>query len=254
MKEQFIIFDWKGVMAHFRQFDANSSSLSYSFPPPTVIMGMTAGLLGMQRDQYYDILGPENLKIGVQILRPPRKIMQTMNYIFAKSPNDLNMSGDNLHTQIPVELVVSESFPNDWLHYRIFLQVHDETLGEFISTAITDRKFKYPPFFGSAPFTSWIEPVGTPEQVEVVEADSVTVDSVVDLNAVELPSLSLEPIDDKPPAFFKEHMRRAFLPGREPGVLVDVIWERNRGKIRAAFSKPVYKFMLSGQTVNISFF
>ena len=139
MVDQFIVFDWKGKMAHFRQFDANSSSLSYSFPPPTVVTGMVAGLLGMQRDQYYDLLGPSKLKIGVQVKTPPRKIMQTMNYIFAKSPNDLNMSGENPHTQIPVELLTSPDFSNGFLCYRIILHTTDASLHELVAEALRAR-------------------------------------------------------------------------------------------------------------------
>jgi len=63
---------WKGMFAHFRQFDANSSSLSYSFPPPTVITGMIAGLFGIERDEYYKLFGKRFLELTVQLLTPPR--------------------------------------------------------------------------------------------------------------------------------------------------------------------------------------
>jgi len=255
MIEQFVVFDWKGYMAHFRQFDTNSSSLSYSFPPPTVIAGMLAGILGIERDSYYDRLDRANLKIGVQIKSPLRKIIQTVNYVFAKNPGDLNMSGDNLHTQIPVELVVSERFPRSGVHFRIFLHFTDDGLCQEVKDALRLPRLRYLPYLGSAGFTSWLEWPLQPQRVEeIAPGETAVVDTVVDLAALETGSLSLESIDGKPPTFIREHMRRDFKPGREPGDLLDVVWERNRGKIKAIFREPVFRFRVGDEELNVSFF
>jgi len=249
MVDQFIVFDWKGKMAHFRQFDTNSSSLSYSFPPPTVIMGMIAGLMGMKRDDYYDRLGPEKLKISVQIKTIPRKIMQTMNYIFAKSPNDLNMSAREKHTQIPVELVTAKDFPNEELCYRIILHTNDETLYSFIMEALIEKKYKFLPYFGSAPFQSWIEWPGSIKSVTPIENKTVIIDTTTAVKNIDLSTLSMEKIDGFPPAFYREHVRRFFTGNRQPGDVMDVIWERNRGKIKARFKQPVYHIQLESETL-----
>lgn len=254
MKNQFLVFDWKGFMAHFRQFDANSSSLSYSFPPPTVIMGMLAGILGIERDQYYTMFAPDQVRLGVQIRTVPRKIMQTVNYIFAKSPNDLNMSGENLHTQIPVEFVVAKNFPKAPLHYRIAVQCLNIDLKLRLQQAIEQIRFKYLPYLGSAPFGSWLEWPGEPEEVEQIKEAEAIVDTVVDLKSLDLQSISLDIIHHQPPAFFKEHMRRNFDQERIPGDLVDIIWERNRGKIKARFTQPIYQLLVNGEQFMVTLF
>jgi CRISPR-associated protein Cas5h len=254
MNSHFLAFDWKGFMAHFRQFDANSSALSYSFPPPTVVAGMLAGVLGIEKDEYYERFNRSNLQIAVQIVTPPRKLVQTLNYIYAKSANDLNMSGENLHTQIPAELLVAPSFPQAPLHYRIFLKTAETALAGELEEALQQSKFRYLPYLGSAPFTCWIEWLGMPEgSDEIVSAEPAIVNTVVPLAAIELRSLRMEPLDGILPAFFREHVRREFLPGREPGEVIDVVWERNRGKIKAQFKEPVYRLQLDQQIYHVVF-
>ncbi|MDQ7065401.1 MAG: CRISPR-associated protein Cas5 [candidate division KSB1 bacterium] len=252
MRERIVIFDWKGFFAHFRQFDANSSSLSHSIPPPTAISGMVAGLLGMERDTYYAELNRENLQIAVQLKSTPRKIMQTINYIFAKSPTELNQASK--HTQIPFELVVSDRFPKAPLHYRIYLRFADETLAKTFLQTLQNRQLKYLPYLGSAPFGSWIDWAGHPDEVEELATDRpLIIDSTTDLQSVEMRTLSLEPIDGKTPAIFREHMRREFLPGREPGPMIDIIWEKNRQKIKAQFKQPVYRLKIGEEIRQICF-
>ncbi|MDZ7361955.1 MAG: type I-B CRISPR-associated protein Cas5b [candidate division KSB1 bacterium] len=254
MNSHFLAFDWKGFMAHFRQFDANSSALSYSFPPPTVVAGMLAGVLGIEKDEYYERFNRSNLQIAVQIVTPPRKLVQTLNYIFAKSANDLNMSGDNLHTQIPAELLVAPTFPQAPLHYRIFVKTAEAKLAGELEEALRQPKFRYLPYLGSAPFTSWIEWLGVPETIQqLASTEPAIVDTVAPLAALELRSLRMEALDGILPAFFREHVRRDFLPGREPGEVIDVVWERNRGRIKAQFKEPVYRWQLNQQTFHVVF-
>ena len=255
MTHNIVIFDWKGMFAHFRQFDANSSSLSYSFPPPTVITGMIAGLFGIERDEYYKLFGKRFLELTVQLLTPPRKIMQTVNYIYATQASHLNMSAPNVHTQIPMEFVISPHFPHEPVTYRIFLKFTDGEFGQELEKVITQKLMKYLPYFGSAPFTSWIEWLGAPEEIEVFESDKpLKVDSVVPITAISSDSLSLNLTADSPPAYFREHMRREFKPGREPGEIIDLIWERNHSKIQAAFNSPIYRLKLHGEDLNIIFY
>ncbi len=255
MAHNIVVFDWKGMFAHFRQFDANSSSLSYSFPPPTVITGMVAGLFGIERDEYYKLFGKRFLELTVQLLTPPRKIMQAVNYIFAKQASHLNMSAPEVHTQIPMELVTSPHFPHEPVTYRIFLKFTESEFGEELEKVITQKQMKYLPYFGSAPFTSWIEWLGAPEEIELLESQQpLTVDSVVPVESIEENSLSLDLSEKIPPAYFREHMRREFRSGREPGELIDLLWERNRGKIKARFNTPVYRLKLHGEKMNVIFY
>ncbi len=255
MRHHIVVFDWKGMFAHFRQFDANSSSLSYSFPPPTVISGMIAGLFGIERDEYYKLFSKRFLELSVQILTPPRKIMQTVNYIYATQAGHLNMSAPNVHTQIPMEFVVSPQFPYQPVTYRIFLKFSDEEFGKELEKVIKQHQMKYLPYFGSAPFSSWIEWLGFPQEIEVIESDQpFVVDSVAPTDSIVTNSLSLDLTANLPPAYFREHMRREFRPGREPGEVINLLWEKNCSKIKAVFNVPVYRLKLLGEDLRVIFY
>jgi len=255
MRHNIVVFNWKGMFAHFRQFDANSSSLSYSFPPPTVITGMLAGLFGIERDEYYKLFNKRFVELTVQILTPPRKIMQTVNYIYATQASHLNMSAPNVHTQIPMEFVVSTQFPYKPVTYRIFLKFADEEFGQELEKVIIQNQMKYLPYFGSAPFSSWIEWLGAPEDIEVLETDQpLLLDSVTPVDAIVSNSLSLDLTENIPPAYFREHMRREFGPGREPGDVINLLWERNQSKIKAVFKTPIYRLKLHGEDLHVIFY
>ena len=255
MGNQIVAFDWKGMLAHFRQFDANSSSLSYAFPPPTVITGMIAGLFGIERDEYYKLFSKRFLELTVQVLTRPRKIMQTINYIYATQASHLNMSAQNVHTQIPVEFVVATQFPIQPVAYRVFLKFTDEEFGRELEKVITKNQIKYLPYFGSASFSSWLEWLGAPEEIEVVKSDNpLVVNSVVPIKAIAHDSLTLDLREEITPAYFREHMRREFAPGREPGEVIDLLWEKNQGKIKAIFTEPVYRLKLHGEDLNVIFY
>ena len=62
-----LIFDLSGKMAHFRKYYTNSSSLTYYFPPRTVIIGLIAGLIGKERDSYYEIFSKDKAYVGISI-------------------------------------------------------------------------------------------------------------------------------------------------------------------------------------------
>jgi CRISPR-associated protein Cas5h len=140
-----LIFDLEGTFAHFRKFYTNSSSLSYAFPPRTVITGLLAGILGYERDTYYDIFSSENCNIGLSIKKPIRKLIQTVNYIRTKDVKELTGSGG--HTQIPIEFVLPQVGENI-LKYRIyFLHKKDEILNN-LKEKLKKGNVEYPPYLG----------------------------------------------------------------------------------------------------------
>lgn len=115
-----ISFHLNGKMAHFRKFYSNSSALSYFIPPRTTIVGIIAGLLGYERDSYYDEFTIDNCKIAVSSLKPIKKIIQKLNYLMIKSPNDFNGSKEH-HSQTPVELIIPQNIRNDYVSYKIWV-------------------------------------------------------------------------------------------------------------------------------------
>lgn len=204
-----LIFDWKGRMGHFRKIDTNSSSLTYSFPSRTTIAGMIAGVLGYEKDSYYDLFGTEKCKIGLSLRTPVRKLFQTVNYLFVKSKADLN--GVNGHTQIPIEFLFP-SIENDYIVYRIYFWHEDEKTYNTVKEFLQNRKTIYPPYMGLSELTSSIDFIQESE-TEIISPTlkKIKFDSVVRISDLKENSLEFK-TDCR---FTKEFMPRSFNSKRE---------------------------------------
>lgn len=116
---EMLSFDLKGKFAHFRKYYANNTALSFSIPPRTTLMGITAAILGLPRDSYYRELGPENLRFGVQVLTPIKKSFHRLNLLMIKGPGDFR--GQKGRVQTPFEMITGYDIARDNVSYRIFV-------------------------------------------------------------------------------------------------------------------------------------
>lgn len=151
-----VVFELRGRMAHFRKIDANSSSLTYLIPPRTTLSGMIAAILGLERDSYYELLGPARSWITVSLRTNVRTVMQTMNNLLVKSPSEL--AGASGHTQVPTELVVPQA-ADGWVVYRVFFAHQDESLVEEVAERVARRSPAFPISLGTAPMLAEIHPL-----------------------------------------------------------------------------------------------
>lgn len=204
-----LIFDWKGKMGHFRKLDTNSSSLSYSFPSRTVITGMIAGIIGLEKDSYYELFSPEKCRIALSVRTPIRRIFQTVNYLLVKNKNELN--GIKGHTQIPIEFLMP-SFDNDYIVYRIYFWHKDQDIYNKVKEYVQGNKSIYPPYMGLSELLSSLEFV---TEIEGKQHDSasekIQFHSVVRISEIKENSIELLP----PSRFTKEFMTRSFNHKRE---------------------------------------
>jgi len=149
--DKVLIFDLKGPFAHFRKYYTNSSSLSYSFPPRTTIIGLVAGLLGFERDSYYESFDDDKCRVAVSIRALIRKIMQTMNYTSTKSYSfDKILLGGTNPTQIPLEVVCPVH--DRELSYRIYFSHTDPEIYRGLRRRLEEELFVYPPYLGITEF------------------------------------------------------------------------------------------------------
>jgi CRISPR-associated protein Cas5h len=203
-----LVFDLIGKMAHYRKYYTNSSSLSYFFPPRTTIMGLIAGILGFERDSYYEIFSPRYSNIGISIKSSLRKIVQVVNYVLADNLNQINSS---MRTQIPLEIVIPEDW-NSSIRYRIYFTHSDKDTFEIIADTILSKDLKFPPYLGISEFIGEIEPLGIFEAQEVEFNGSVEIDSVLSLDFIGDKNISLEPSIGA--IYVKEKMPYSFGKGR----------------------------------------
>lgn len=244
-----LIFDLKGPLAHFRKYFTNSSSLSYSFPSRTVIIGLVAGLLGEERDTYYKKFNDSRCKVAVALKTPVRKIMQTMNYINTSNYSIEALLSDNPsieHTPIPLEIVLPVD--NREICYRIYLSC--ESVHKQLMERLERNQFVYPPYLGITEFLGEIKfvteatcseiPIGNPVKLNTVCRKSAIVD-----RGLKFEEVNVQYLLEKMPANFSEK--------REVTRFDEYVFERSGKKIIASLSEPAYQVKFKTEMENISF-
>ena len=156
--DKLLVFDILGPFAHFRKYYTNVSSLSYNVPPRTVIAGLIAGILGIERDDYYDKFNVENTRIGVSIKSKFRKIMQTVNYY------NIEFKNKSLRYQVPLEILVPIEL-NEKIKYRIYF--YNEKYISELSRRVKEKKYVYNPYLGISEFLADIKYVSLTEDDKI---------------------------------------------------------------------------------------
>lgn len=82
--------DW----AHFRRIDTTIDKQTYRVPPRTTVAGLVAAILGLPRDSYYDLFGPEQSAMAIECLTPV-ETMQIPILTVPTTENDIS-SAENL--------------------------------------------------------------------------------------------------------------------------------------------------------------
>lgn len=135
-------FHLMGKMAHFRKFYSNSSALSFYIPPRTTICGIIAGLLGLERDSYYEKFSLNSCQIAVAIKSSIKKTMQTLNYLKIERKNDLNGSQE-YHSQTSTELVIPQNIIDHFIDYHIWFHHKDPTMQKDLESCVINKDSSY---------------------------------------------------------------------------------------------------------------
>lgn len=224
-----IVFDLYGKYAHFRKFWTNSSSLSYTVPPRTVLIGIVASILDLERDSYYDLFSSDNLYIAVKKMTKVRKIIQSLNYIKAEKPSDLAKFKN--HTQVPFEIITSEC----GVKYRVYLAHNDHQIEKEILDLIKEEKTHFPIYLGAAPFSCKIQFSGVFECYEIKTDDFVEVSTVINMDYVSEKGIKL---CESGLFLSREKMPRDFNLGREIKQVSTYIYDEN---LNPLLVKPIDK-------------
>lgn len=248
LNQELIIIEIAGRMAHFRKFYSNSSSLSYSFPPRTVITGMIAGILGRERDGYYQEFSTESCSVAVAIANPQRRISQVVNYIRTKSKSELDGSGGP--TQIPMEILLGEG---EKVRYRVFFEHKNAELIHEVAERIRESRYIYPPYLGISEFTAVMDFVALlgPEDMERRPSEEkVYIDTVI--NTDHLQDRGIYP-GERDLKILKEKMTIEFAPGREINRTASFIFESSGRSLPVKLQNSYRQVNISGDITNITF-
>ncbi|MHA1755739.1 MAG: type I-B CRISPR-associated protein Cas5b [Promethearchaeota archaeon] len=237
--EKILVFDILGPMAHFKNIQTNSSSLSYYFPPPTVVMGIIAAILGYKKDSYYENFSPANIFLAVSVRGGIRKIIQVVNY----------SHDEGGYTQIPLEILIPLEQNNYEIAYRIYFSTRDTKIYKCLKELLEKDSFHYPVYLGISEFIASIKYVGeyTINKKNTLPSKELTISSTI--NGEELRNFDLTSIK----SLFIEIMRKYFKKGRERGDIIKILYSPMTQKIK--FKKPpatLYSVKMLSEDIYIS--
>jgi CRISPR-associated protein Cas5h len=89
--ESCLSFLVQGEWAHFRRVEGNIVKQTYRLMPRTSVAGMLAGMLGLGRDEYYDLFGQDVSAVAIQ----PKTRLRTINV----PQNTLSTAKENIQMQ-----------------------------------------------------------------------------------------------------------------------------------------------------------
>ncbi|MFB6076658.1 MAG: type I-B CRISPR-associated protein Cas5b [Candidatus Nanohaloarchaea archaeon] len=180
-----------GPWAHFRRIEGNIVKQTYRIMPRTTVAGLLAALLGIGRDEYYDLFGPRNSAIAIEPVRKLRTMNLPMNTL-STAESDLQ----KLNSRGAVSIKLPDPTKNRQQHnyevlvdpaYRIDVALEDESTYRELKKHLADGRSHYVPSLGLSEHLATIHyhgeypvrPGPDEERVRVDSAVPTSLDSVV---------------------------------------------------------------------------
>lgn len=129
-----IAFRVSGDYARFRKAYTTTSALTYLVMHPIAIRGMIGAILGIDKSELYE--KTKDIEVGIQVLRPIRKDMQSFNLLNMKSSDKIFRFPSNVEFLRNVE-------------YRIFVKCEENKLNK-IKEILLSREFVFTPYLGAS--------------------------------------------------------------------------------------------------------
>jgi CRISPR-associated protein Cas5h len=142
----------RGEWAHFRRVEGNVVKQTYRLMPRTSIAGMLAGMLGLGRDEYYDLFRQDVSAVAIQ----PKTRLRTMNV----PQNTLSTAEEYIQLQPmrgPARIGLPDSTAHRQQHnyemlvepkYRIDCWLDDDQTYTALKRLLETGESYYPPSLG----------------------------------------------------------------------------------------------------------
>lgn len=158
-----LIFDIWGDYAHFKRIETTTSPLTYLVPTGTALLGLTAAIIGLERDSYYELFSPEAAKLAIRILNPLKKTRINLNLINTKAGFFLR-GVRNPRTRIPFEFLKDPKF-------RIYFWTKHAEIYRKLRLYLMNHHSFYTPYLGISELIASFEYVGEHNIKEAVSAE-----------------------------------------------------------------------------------
>lgn len=165
-----IVFRVSGDYARFRKSYTTTSALTYLVMHPIAIRGMIGAILGIDKKELYE--KTKDIDVGIQVLNPIKKDMQSFNLINMKV-------GKKKDEDATFRFPSNVEFLRD-VEYRIFVKCKDDTLNQ-IKDVLINREFIFTPYLGASEHIAKVE-YENEYEVLLLDKNYYNVNSVVDQN------------------------------------------------------------------------
>ncbi|WP_181685226.1 type I-B CRISPR-associated protein Cas5b [Halorhabdus salina] len=180
--EQCLSLTVRGPWGHFRRVEGNIVKQTYRIIPRTTIAGLLAAVLGIGRDEYYDLFGPGASSIAIEPVRELRTVNMPMNTLStaAGDLSSLNSQG-KISVKLPDPTKLRQQHNYEVLvepAYRIDVSLRDGDRFEELKSMLEAGKSHYVPSLGLSEHLAEIEYHGVfdvnpiDRGIERVRADS----------------------------------------------------------------------------------
>jgi len=208
LPERCLSFTVHGPWGHFRRVEGNVVKQTYRVIPRTTVAGLLAAVLGIGRDEYYELFAPGASAVAIEPADKLRTLNMPMNTLStAKGAlSSLNSRG-SVSVKLPNPRKPRQQHNYEVLvdpAYRIDVALSDDEAYDELRTALSTGKSHYTPSLGLSEHLAEIDYHGEFGVEPGPDDDVVSVDSAVP-NAVDsvVPSVDARCQVEKSPAFME---------------------------------------------------
>jgi len=170
--------------AHFRKVGNNSAKPTYRIPPRTTLAGLLAGVMGYDRDTYYDLFQPDNSAVSVVPLNNPHTVSISTTTVNTKADEAIKYIPPDVHWTKGVEALTPNSYieldrqrdPYEMLvdpEYRVYVSLSAEDIESELFERLLKSRYYYSPSLGLSECLAEINDV---ERHSLREADGETIE------------------------------------------------------------------------------
>jgi len=175
--------------AHFKKVGNNSAKPTYRIPPRTTIAGLLAGILGYNRDTYYDLFQSKNSAVSVVPLNNPHSVSISTTTVNTKADEAIKYVPPDVHYTKGVEALTPESYveldrqrdPYEMLvnpEYRVYVSLAAEDIERELFERLSESRYHYSPSLGLSECLAEINDVER-HSLSKVDGETIEVDSAV---------------------------------------------------------------------------
>jgi len=174
----------RGDWAHFRRIDRTVTKQTYRLPPRTTVAGLLAAIVGVGRDEYYDVFDPAVSAVGIEVVGDLRTMTQPSLGVGTNPGETFDSAGGSGKKTVKVSF--PDTADNRQIHsyeyvvdpaYRLYVAVEDEDFHAALKHRLERGTSHYPPSLGLSELLATVETPesGVEQDVTAVSTDSSTV-------------------------------------------------------------------------------